>query len=150
MSDSELLAECRVEHFRGPGPGGQKRNKTSNAVRLTHLPTGVSVTATETRSQKQNLAAALKRLRVRLVLQRRRRPTDASAFIRHGRWASTRLEALAVLLDHLAAAEWSVSAAAERLGVSSASVAKVVTGDAEVLTVVNRERERCGWKALSP
>ncbi|MEM8873295.1 MAG: peptide chain release factor-like protein [Planctomycetota bacterium] len=150
QSDSELLAECRLEHFRGPGPGGQKRNKTSNAVRLTHLPTSVSVTAVETRSQKQNLAAALKRLRRRLVLEQRRRPTDPSAFIRHGRWSATSLEALAVLLDHLADAQWSVSDTAARLGVSTASIAKAVTRDGETLTVVNRERERCGWKPLSP
>lgn len=149
-SDSVLLAECRVEQFRGPGPGGQKRNKTSNAVRLTHEPTGVSATSTETRSQKQNLAAALKRLRLRLVLEQRRRPTDPSAFIRNGRWSSTSLEALAVLLDHLSAAEWSISVAGDRLGVSSSSIAKAVTSENLTLTAVNRERELLGLKPLSP
>jgi protein subunit release factor B len=51
MPDNQLLADCRWEAFRGPGPGGQKRNKTSSAVRITHLPTGLSAIATESRSQ---------------------------------------------------------------------------------------------------
>lgn len=77
--DRKLLSECRVDFFVGPGPGGQHRNKTESAVRLTHLATGLTVTATERRSQHQNLAAAIERLRRRLEMLRRpkkvRRPT---------------------------------------------------------------------------
>src|SRR5207248_2974059 len=50
LANHALLADCRFDIARGSGPGGQKRNKTSNAVRLTHLPTGIHVTATESRS----------------------------------------------------------------------------------------------------
>jgi len=53
-SDEELLAECRVETFRAGGPGGQHQNKTESAVRLTHLPTRIVVTARESRSQHRN------------------------------------------------------------------------------------------------
>mgnify|MGYP000168033568 CR=1 FL=1 len=77
--DRKLLAECRMDFFVGPGPGGQHRNKTESAVRLVHLTTGITVTATERRSQHQNLAAAIERLRQRLATLRRpkkaRRPT---------------------------------------------------------------------------
>ena len=52
LTDDALLAECREDHYRGSGPGGQKRNKTSNGVRLVHAPTGSIVTATESRSLK--------------------------------------------------------------------------------------------------
>ncbi|MYJ01125.1 MAG: peptide chain release factor-like protein, partial [Chloroflexi bacterium] len=41
LPDEELLAQCRFERFRVSGPGGQHRNKTDSAVRLTHEPTGV-------------------------------------------------------------------------------------------------------------
>ncbi|MFO0581530.1 MAG: peptide chain release factor-like protein [Anaeromyxobacter sp.] len=62
-----LLAECELEFFVAGGPGGQHRNKTESGVRLSHPPTGVTVTATERRSQSQNRGAALERLRERLA-----------------------------------------------------------------------------------
>lgn len=63
-SDAALdTAQVRVDTFRGSGPGGQHRNKTDSAVRLTHLPSGVVVTATEARSQHENRRVAWGRLR---------------------------------------------------------------------------------------
>lgn len=61
--DDSLLAECRVETFRSGGPGGQHQNKTESGVRLTHEPTGVTVTSRDSRSQHRNRATALQRLR---------------------------------------------------------------------------------------
>src|SRR2546429_8726810 len=72
LNDAALLAECRWEAFRGPGPGGQKRNKTSNSMRLTHLATGVSVVAGELRSQSENKMRAVRRLKMRPDLEIRR------------------------------------------------------------------------------
>src|SRR6185369_15700392 len=68
LTDPQLLAQCEVDTYRASGPGGQKRNKTSSAVRLRHLPSGLSVIAEESRSQHENKARALKRLRQRLWL----------------------------------------------------------------------------------
>ena len=62
LDDEALLRACEVSTFVGGGPGGQHRNKTASAVRLVHLPTGVTVTATERRSQAQNRGTALERL----------------------------------------------------------------------------------------
>jgi len=73
-SDEELLAGCTVETFRAGGPGGQNQNKTESAVRLTHRPTGIVVTARESRSQHRNRARALDRLRAALR-QREHTPT---------------------------------------------------------------------------
>src|SRR5271155_3533658 len=69
LTDEQLLAQCRVEAYRGSGPGGQKRNKTSSAVRITHEATGLSAIGTESRSQSQNKSKALRRLRLRLALE---------------------------------------------------------------------------------
>src|SRR5271163_1618507 len=71
LSDQQLLAQCDVDTYRASGPGGQKRNKTSSAVRLRHAPTGLIVIAEESRSQHENKAKALKRLWYALFLELR-------------------------------------------------------------------------------
>src|SRR6266513_2161183 len=71
LTDAQLLAQCEVDTYRASGPGGQKRNKTSSAVRIRHLPTGLIVIAEESRSQHENRAKALRRLRQALFLELR-------------------------------------------------------------------------------
>src|SRR5436309_1154899 len=72
LSDDKLLAECRFEAFVGSGPGGQKRQRTNAAVRLTHLPTGTHAIAAESRSQRENRIHAIRRLRHKLAMEIRR------------------------------------------------------------------------------
>src|SRR5438105_4743688 len=65
--DRELLErEVIVEVFRASGPGGQHVNKTQSALRLTHPPSGVVVTAQDSPSQHRNRAIAFERLLERL------------------------------------------------------------------------------------
>src|SRR6266480_3575147 len=71
LTEDQLLAQCEVDTYRASGPGGQKRNKTSSAVRLRHPPSGLLVIAEESRSQHENKAKALKRLRQALYLKLR-------------------------------------------------------------------------------
>jgi peptide chain release factor 1 len=62
LNERELHIEFKI----AGGPGGQHRNKTESAVRMTHLPTKITVSIADQRSQHQNLAAAMKIMTARL------------------------------------------------------------------------------------
>jgi protein subunit release factor B len=73
--DAVLLEECMVTTFRSGGKGGQHVNKTDSAVRIKHLPTGITVTCQRERSQYLNRQIALSRLRGKIE-QSVKRPAE--------------------------------------------------------------------------
>ena len=162
LTDDALLSESRWDQFRGSGPGGQKRNKTSNAVRLTHTPTGVSVTAGESRSLSENKLFALRRLRLKLAAELRepvdlvafeppdwflsvRRQNHIEASHRHPLYAATG----GLILDLLAALGGNPAAVAVNLSVSTTAVIRFLENESVLWTAANRIRGETGMVPLT-
>lgn len=167
LSDVELLAACELDTYRASGPGGQKRNKTSSAVRIRHLPSGLIVISEESRSQHENRVWALRRLRkalwleLRLVVPEDRRTPEAIA--RHPAYVAARSRdgrldvgprnplfwpVAGLVLDLLTDLNGRVSEAAAALSISTGNLIRFLDGDPKVWQVANRIRAAFGQKNL--
>ena len=163
LDDKALLAECEMDRYRASGAGGQKRNKTSSAVRLRHKASGITAHSSDSRSQHENKDRAIKRLREHVALDLREPlpdgylPSEAAiAAIKRGpmgKNAKTRskpdyLLALAELLDLFDAEEAALGQAAKRLGVTTGSLGKLLLGDERLNRRVAEMRQQRGLKPL--
>lgn len=165
LTDHELLAQCQVDTYRASGPGGQKRNKTSSAVRIRHSPSGLIVIAEESRSQHENRVRALQRLRQGFYLKLREsiRAEALSCVSQREEFASVRsstgkLEVgrkdvrfwpvVGLILDVLEATDARVSNAAEALGISTGHLIDFLETEAKVWEQANQLRQRFGHKPL--
>lgn len=166
LTDEQLLAQCDVDTYRASGPGGQKRNKTSSAVRIRHRPTALLVIAEESRSQHDNRAKALTRLRRAFHLDLRDalpEPLTPEAVALLPAWSaaprpggrvvlSTRdarfWPAAGVALDVLAAVQARVAEAAAALGLSTGQLVDFLQADPRLWQAANEARAAAGQKPL--
>jgi hypothetical protein len=158
FDDARLLAECEVHIHRTGGPGGQHRNKVASAVRLVHRPSGYIVTATERRSQHENKANALRRLREAIAVGLRCVPPPAvvwpeSVSITDGRLRVNEKnpalwEVLGLVLDEVAACGGQVGQVADRLGVTTSSLTRVLAENPKAFAEANRLRRQVGLPPL--
>ena len=163
-SDDALIAQCEVDRYRASGPGGQHRNKTESAVRLRHKLTGVSAIGEDSRSQSENKLHAVRRLRAALALEVRE-PVFLDGYVPSPRLAAfvaagtaplgakTRLTgeywaAIAELLDLIVANNLEIGSSAQRLGITTGALSKLLLHDEQVGRVVNDLRRAKNMRPL--
>ncbi len=152
MEDEVLLRDCVQDFHKSSGHGGQKVNKTSTAVRLTHKPSGVTASDASSRSQTENRLHALKKLRRQIALEfREEYPSDPDfqfepiPSVNHARYMFW----TANVLDCLAAAAWDRKEAAARLSVTPSKLLRLLYRDSALWQELNRRRMNAGlppWK----
>jgi hypothetical protein len=163
-SDDALIAQCEVDRYRASGPGGQHRNKTESAVRLRHKPTGVTAIGEDSRSQAENKIHAVRRMRAAIALQVREpvaidgfAPSPRlTAFVAAGtaplgartRQTGEYWAAIGELLDLLVAGELEIGATAQRLGITTGGLSKLLLHDDAVARAVNDMRRTRGMRPL--
>lgn len=151
-SDELLIRDCKLDFHKASGNGGQKVNKTSSAVRLTHGPSGIVVSSAESRSQHENRRYALKALRMKIALSFRQEP-DANFQI--GEVATSLHNSTyplwaAKLLDHFQFHGCDLKAAGTALNISASRFAKLLWRDPSLWTEANRMRSELSLPPLKP
>jgi hypothetical protein len=164
VGDDALIAQCEVDRYRASGPGGQHRNKTESAVRLRHKLSGVSAIGEDSRSQAENKVHAVRRLRSAIALELRE-PVRLEGYVPSRRLAAmvaagtaplgakTRLTGeywagIAELLDLLVAGALEIGTTAQRLGITTGAMSKLLLHDDQVARVVNDLRRAKGMRPL--
>lgn len=151
MSDEALLRQCRVDVFFGTGHGGQKRNRTESAVRVTHAGTGLSAVCDETRSQHTNRSLALRKLRREIALRCRAPAPPAESIPQRPNPKSAEYPLwLAAVLDALEHHQYRLAEAARHLGCSTGRLVKDLAADPGLWQTANEGRTRHGLTSLHP
>ncbi len=141
LDDAALSRIVKLEFARGSGNGGQKRNKTSTAVRVVLEEYDLAATDCSERSQHRNRAAALRKLRMLLALKERRAPLPPSRTKCAQDSPDYPLFA-ARLLDAVAAAEGDYRRAAGTCGVSPSALLKTLERDPALWNWLNKNYPR--------
>lgn len=160
-TDEALIQQCEVDRYRASGPGGQHRNKTESAVRLRHKLSGVSAIGEDSRSQSENKLHAVRRLRAAIALNVREPAAEVpsprlAALVAGGTaplGAKTRLTgeywaAIAELLDLLVDGGLEIGATAQKLGITTGALSKLLLHDEAVGRAVNDLRRARNMRPL--
>lgn len=148
----ELLKDCKMEFCKGSGRGGQKINKTSVAVSLTHIPTGLTAEDASSRSQFENRIHAAVKIQYLIAEKIRKNfslpdgmdlkdPPSTHNRKRHLFW-------VAFMLDAWAQGDFDPKKTAQIVQISVSRLTKIASHDTFLWQCINRARNQAGLHSL--
>ena len=161
LDEADLMRQCRFAPYKSGGPGGQKRNKTTSAVRLVHEPTGLVAQSSDFREQSVNRRRALHRLRYKLAAETRtpldfrgyEPPAWLVALKQDGHLTANvhnpaHARLAAHVLDVLEASGARLSMAAALLGIPVSNLVHLIEAEPTVGAAASRVRQKYGvvWR----
>ena len=142
-SSTNFFKHRRIENYQDSGKGGQKRNRKYSAVRLTHIPTGISVTSAECREQNINRLKALEKLKIKMAMMLSGPNVDIPRSIISIQSPDYPLW-VAFLMDELYMNDFEITSSAERLGIANSKLIKLVFRDKIIWNELNSNRMKLG------
>ncbi|XP_078181832.1 class I peptide chain release factor isoform X3 [Carex rostrata] len=137
LSDDELMAQCEMDTYKSTGPGGQHRNKRETAVRLKHLPSGITAQLVRNQIDLETYSPPIELLQI-LPLKSTIRGSDVGSQI--GPNNPKFIPGMQALLDLIFSVEGSVSEAAKILGLSTGALSRLILSDDSLRSAVNEIR----------
>ena len=150
LDDAELSKLVKLEFSRGSGNGGQKRNKTSTAVRVVLEEFGIAATDCSERSQHRNRANALRKLRLAVAYGFRKTPAVPPEKIDCSISSEAYPLWIARILDLAAEEACDHRAVAARCGISPSAILKKLYRDPRLWQHVQGMRQERGLAPLRP
>ena len=147
--DDFVKMHCTLEFFKGSGAGGQHRNKTSSAVRVTHIESGLAAEDCTERSQHRNRSNAVRKLKMLIALNIRNIPAiELIPRMECSMNAPDYPLFVAQLLDIIVDCQCDHKAAALRCNISNSALVKKLARDPAVWQKFCKLREDSGLPQL--
>lgn len=147
-SDIALLNQCDITYFKATGKGGQKRNKTSSAVRLKHKELDIATSSSSSRSQHDNKHKALKKMYYQIALHFR--SEDKIVLDRFDISLNNKQYHLwvAYVLDELWINKFDTKKTSSNFNISHSKLIKMLGRDNILWQEVNKQRKELNLKQL--
>ena len=141
LPEAEFIRLCTLDFFKSSGAGGQHRNKTSSAVRITHKATGLSAEDCTERSQHRNRSNAIEKLKIILALGIRLSAAPPLPRMECSVNAPDYPLFVAKIFDILEECGFDHKTCAAKCGISSSALLKKLARDPKIFQEFNRRRE---------
>ena len=143
LSENDFLKQCRIENYQDSGKGGQKRNRKYSAVRLTHIPTEITVTSSDYREQNINKLKAIEKLKIKIAMMLSGPNVDIPGNVISIKSQDYPLW-VAFILDELYKNDFEIVPVAKKLGSSNSKLLKLIYRDKIIWDELNVNRKKLG------